>query len=608
MEMKRVLAFILCACMIAGLAACGGGNQGATTQAAQTQAQTEAQTQAAAAEATTEAATDVAAETTTTAATTAAAATAAAAVADSGQSHQDITFYHWGEKPNQMDDVMNKFNETGGVELNMTWKTNWTPLDDYSNMIKLKLSAGEQVDACFDAQWMMLLDFIREGNYHDMSPYFMNPEYPGLQAAFDSNFLYNNMFGTGKTYGVPIAQAYGTAPLVLIRADLREQYGVPPVNTLQEYEAFLEAIKANEPNMIPLTTNIKERHTDTIVNSENVLYINDEAAKAGVWTGIQIATDLNVNMYVKDYKIITCALTNEPASSYADFPAPYNQRNLGMDIKYASLARDYFEKGYLDPDFINVTSMAGVFTSGKAASMIWDTANYLSLVNTLKLAVSDAKVEVYQPSPIFREGLKGKNQGSFVAWNFMCVPITTSDEKFDRIMQFYEWMYSSWENHDLLELGIAGKNFEPIGNSQYRIPDGVDPATNYNLPGYQLTWNPNFIRLSEDMPADVVLYNQRGNDPETYYDPLFSGFAFDTASVETAIANPDLATYKDKVNNIRWGIIPNVQAAYDEVDAEISGNKNLAEDIGTIKQEVMKQAQEYLDVRKVEDAKRGVSW
>jgi putative aldouronate transport system substrate-binding protein len=291
-----------------------------------------------------------------------------------------------------------------------------------------------------------------------------------------------------------------------------------------------------------------------------------------------------------------------------DFPAPYNQRNLGMDIKLATFARDFFEKGYLDPDFINVTSMAGVFTSGKAASMIWDTANYLSLVNTLKLAVTDANVEVYQPSPIFREGLTGKMQGNFAAWNFMCVPITTSDEKFDRIMQFYEWMYSSWENHDLLELGIAGKNFEPIGTSQYRLPAGVDSATNYNLPGYQLTWNPNFIRLSEDMPADVVLYNQRGNNPETYYDPLFSGFAFDTASVETAIANPDLATLKEKINNIRWGIIPNVQAAFDEADAEILGNKNLMEDIATIKQETMKQAQEFLDARKVEDAKRGISW
>jgi putative aldouronate transport system substrate-binding protein len=195
-----------------------------------------------------------------------------------------------------------------------------------------------------------------------------------------------------------------------------------------------------------------------------------------------------------------------------------------------------------------------------------------------------------------------------MAWNFVCVPITTSDEKFNRIMMFFDWMCSSWENHDQIELGVPGVNFVPVGDSQYKIPAGVDPATNYNLPGYQLTWNPNFIRLSEAMPEDVVIYNQRGNDPETYYNPLFSGFSFDPEGLENQIANPDLATIKDKSDNIRWGIVPNVEDAFAAVDAEILGNKNLTEDIAAIKAELMVQAQAFLDVRKVEDEKRGIKW
>jgi putative aldouronate transport system substrate-binding protein len=600
---------MLCAAMLASIAACGGGGAQTTTAAATTAAAA-AETTAAAAVAETTAA--AVAETTAAKAAVeetkaAAEATTAAIAVESADEHLEINFFHWGDKPNQMDDVIAYFNETGGKELNMTWKNNWTPLDDYSNMIKLKIAAGEPVDACFDAQWMMLIEFIREGNYHDMTPYYLNPAYPGLMNAFDANFLNNNQFGSGKNYSIPLTQSYDAAPLVFIRGDLREQYGVPVVNTLEDYEVFLEAIKENEPNMIPLTTNTKERHTDTIVNHNNALG-EWERVNAGVWTGIQLASGMNAVAYVKDYQLIACALTNEPASAYADFPEPYNQRNMGMDSKLARFARDYYERGFLDPDFINVTSMSGVFTSGKAASMIWDTANYLSMVNTLKLALPDATVEVFQPSPIYREGIKGKKYGNFLAWNHMCVPVTTSPEKFDRVMQFFDWMFSSWDNHDLIELGIPGVNFVAVGDSQFKLPDGVDPATNYNLPGYQLTWNPNFSRLSADMPPDVLLYNQRGNDPETYYDPMFSGFSFNAEGLENELANPDFATFKDRADNIRWGIIPNVDDAFAALDADFESNKALMEDIAKIKAELVIQIQEYLPKRQARDAANGVKW
>jgi len=580
----RVFTLVLSAVLIIGLAACGGSNQAGNTGTDSSQAQTQQQAQSDANEEAPE-----------------------ASGSDSGQDHQEITFYLWGEKPNQMDDVMNHFNETGGKELNMTWKTNWTPLDDYANSIKLRLSAGEPVDACFDAQWLMMLDFIREGNYRDMGPYFQNPKYPGLLNSFDANYLDANQLGTGSNYGVPFAQAFGVAPLVFIRGDLREQYGIPPVKSLADYEVFLEAIRDNEPNMFPVTTSV-ERNTSTITNHENSLYTDVEAPKAGVWYDLYIASGVHANAYVKDYQLVDVALSIEPAGAYAAFPAPFNQRNIGMDYKLGILARDHFERGFLDPDFLTVSSMAGIFTSGKAASMIWDTANYLTIVNTTKLALPDATIEVYQPDPVYREGTLGQKKGIFNAWNFICVPVTTPEPKFDRIMQFFNWMFSSWENHDLIELGISGKHFEPVGENQFKIPDGVDPATNYNLPGYQLTWNPNFIRLSADMPDDVVLYNQRANNPDTYFDQLFSGFAFDPTGVETALANPDMATAIDRASNIRYGIIPNVVEAFAALDADMESNRNLMSDIESIKEELRKQIQEFLNERKVKDESRGVKW
>ena len=63
-----------------------------------------------------------------------------------------VNLYLWGDKPNQMDEVLAKFEEITKDKLNLKININWTPQGDYPNNIKLKLSAGQEVDMCFDAQ------------------------------------------------------------------------------------------------------------------------------------------------------------------------------------------------------------------------------------------------------------------------------------------------------------------------------------------------------------------------------------------------------------------------------------------------------------------------
>ena len=165
-------------------------------------------------------------------------------------------------------------------------------------------------------------------------------------------------------------------------------------------------------------------------------------------------------------------------------------------------------------------------------------------------------------------------------------------------MLFYNWLFSSWKNHDLLELGIEGKNFVSVGEDEYRIPDGVDPANNYNLPGYQLTWNPHFIKISADFPADIIKYIKMQNDPNSYVESPLSGFVFQPDSVSTAAANPDIATFKAEIDNINYGMVSNVVDAYAKADAELAGNKNMVADLAAIKAEFNKQIETYLANKK----------
>jgi len=518
----------------------------------------------------------------------------------SGLDPIEVTFYFWGDKPNQMDDVIAEFESRTADSLNMKMYMDWTPIADYPNRMKLKLSAGEEVDACFDAQWMNLNTFIADGIYTDLSPYFNNDEYPALKAAFDIGLMSNNTLGTGKNYGIPFTQSYGVAPLVYLRGDLREKYGIARIDSPELYREYLQAIVDNEPNMVPYACSPNVYWPDSVFTNE--LYRWDiDRLNAGVWKVDSIITGVTAEMYIKDYQIQSVVLSGEPESAYADFPEPYNKR----DLTRVEMANEFYNKGFLDPDVMTVTDPSGQFVAGKAASLYWDTANFVSLKNGLAASVPDGKIEVYQPNPIYREDLKGMQVGNYAAWNFMCIPVTTSKEKADRVMMFYDWMYSSAENHDLFEYGIEGRHFVAVGDDMFKTPDGVDMATNYAFPGYQFTWNANFVRLSADMPEDIRNYNKKGNDPETYYNPIFSGFTFQVGPVEMEASNPDFATFKAERDNINFGVVNDVAAAYEALDAKYAANQAMQEDIAAIKAEFIRQFQEHLDARKIFDEENG---
>ena len=512
----------------------------------------------------------------------------------------DVTFYLWGEKPTGMDDVVAEFESQTADILNMELYFDWTPLADYGNKIKLKLAAGEEVDSCFDAQWISLVSFVAEGVYTDLTDYFHNDAYPGLKAAFDPDLMSNNTLGTGRYYGIPFTQAYGTAPLIAIRGDLREKYGVPPVNDPETFRQYLDAIATNEPNMVPFACSKTDR-TPTWVFRDELYRRPIEKLNAGVWEGITLVAGINADVYVEDYQLLGVYVNREPISARADFPAPYNE----PDLIYFDMAYDFYQKGFIDPDVMTVTDMAGQFTSGKAASVYWNTAVYLDIANGLAASVPESKLEWYVVNPPIREGLTGQVQGTYSAWNFQCIPASTSKEKADRIMEFYDWMFSSTANHDLFEYGIEGRHFIAVGDDQYKLPDDLKAADVYAFPGYLFSWNANFIRLSADMPQEVFEANKKGNDPATYYNPIFSGFTFQPGPVETAIANPEFAVISDEWTAFEFGVVGEVAPAATALYDKFGSNAALMEDVAVIKAEFTKQFQEYLDERKLLDEVNG---
>ncbi len=515
----------------------------------------------------------------------------------------DLTLYLWGDKPNQMDDILAEFRSKTADTLNMNLSINWTPLADYGNGIQLKLSAGEDVDFCFDAPWINMNTFIMQGNYRDLTGYFNNDAYPALKAAFDSALISNNLMGENadKLYGIPITQSYGGAGTTYLRGDLREKYGLPPIETMKDFEAFLEAVKQNDPAMVPFGMQKDAAYSaGQLIDSLNWGKLLDKQSK-GIWD-VTIGPGIVASCYIKDYQLVDMVLTNEPASAIANFPEPYNKADLSIPEEVVR----WYNNGWISKDVVTVDSASAQFTSGKAASFLWDTANYNSTASALLQSVPEAKLEIFNPENAYVTGKKHWWPGSFTAWNFICIPVTTSDAKAERIMQFFEWMFTSSENHDLFEYGISGKNFIPVNDVEFTYPEGLDLATNYNLPGYLLTWNPHFIRYQQGLPEDVLNLMKRANDPDIYFDPMLSGFRFNGEPVKNELANPDFAILQAENNTLLLGIFPDVAAEKAKIEKKAVDNKVLQEDIKAIKAEVAKQIAPYLEARKLLDQKNNV--
>ncbi|WP_438351123.1 extracellular solute-binding protein [Paenibacillus sp. FA6] len=499
----------------------------------------------------------------------------------------------WGDKPNQFDEVVAEFEKRTKDTLNTKLNVTFTPQSDYVNKLKLKLSAGEQVDLAFDAPWMNMNQFIQQDNYHILDDYFFNDKYPGLKKAFSESFINNNKFmGTDNklhVYGVPMGQYLGDLGILYYRKDLAEKYGMSEFDSYQDVLTYYDNVLINEKNMTPfIERNDGNYSSVAVINGDKETGV--DAAKAGLYS-LPLAPNVDVTAYIKDNKIVDASITGENEDSLKNFPAPYNV----ADTSTMQTVREWNEKGYTEKEPITRTDAQGTFTAGKAASMTETIANFTSIESALKAVVPSAELGMFLVNKGERELEQPFALTDFRVWNFLTVP--KSSKNLERSMMFVNWLNENQDNHDLFELGIEGKHWVAEGADKFKYPDGIDVSRNYNLPGYILTWNPNYIRLAATIPDEFVQYYRYIADENTYMKSVVAGFSFNGDAVKNALANPDFGKIASEKLVYDLGMIADPVQSMNKLQEKWNKNKNLQEDIKTIKEELMNQLQAYLDTQ-----------
>lgn len=179
------------------------------------------------------------------------------------------------------------------------------------------------------------------------------------------------------------------------------------------------------------------------------------------------------------------------------------------------------------------------------------------------------------------------------AWNYLCLPEASAHK--ESSILFLDWLFASQDHHDLFELGIPGKHWNPVGKDKYTLPENTDISQNYTFPGYLMTWNPNYIRLSASVPDELIEYYLYQADEKSYYESPFANFVFNQAPVQAELANPKFSRIRAEDLAYELAMVDHPASSYAELRKSREVDEALQQDIRKIKAELRKQLQDYLE-------------
>ena len=155
-----------------------------------------------------------------------------------------LKIYMFGQAEG-FDAIQQKFEEETKDTLNIKLDIVWSDVKTHREKIPLMMANQEEADLVFDAYWMNLSTMHNQGAYASLNEYFNNPDYPGLQAAFSSDYLEQVTDADGNIFAIPFTQAAEDIPIIAYRKDLADKYGIT-IDSDEKLEEYFQASAAWE--------------------------------------------------------------------------------------------------------------------------------------------------------------------------------------------------------------------------------------------------------------------------------------------------------------------------------------------------------------------------
>lgn len=341
----------------------------------------------------------------------------------------ELQFYMLGDAPKDLPVIEAEINKMALEDLNATVKFNYTTWTDWDQKYKLLLSSGQPIDLIYTAEWTQYPAYAKKGAFLPLDE-LLPKAAPALQE-FVPQDMWEGVKVDGKIYTVPATYKEYVTNGFVYREDLREKYNLPKPTDLASFEAYMDGIKKNEPDMFPMALNSDVRG--------NLHYRYTELNK--------MAGALPYGIGVK---------YDTPGEVYSYWGSEEQKEELNTYKRWA-------DKGFFPKNVLNVKdTMQDQVTSGKAAAIFGDNpTRFNSMVIELQAANPDWKL-AYYPFPL----TTGFATPVHPIHNGFAIPKSSKNP--ERALAFYEKLVTDKRYNLLTQYGIEGKNYE-IEDGYYKL-------------------------------------------------------------------------------------------------------------------------------------------
>lgn len=446
-----------------------------------------------------------------------------------------------GEKPVIYDEIYGKLNEMLRQDIGAEVNIEYYNYSDLKQKYSLLFSSGEDFDIVFSADWIQYNQQAAKNSFMEITDDMLKKNAPKTYEQINDR-IKKEVSVNGKMYMVPnTAQEYSDR-VAIIRGDLREKYGMKPLETVDDFEKYLEAVAKNESDIIPL------------VNLEAIAFWMKPYLSIPKST--EIAYEIESGNFVKK-----------------DFQDWY--------VDSIKKTRSLVDKGIIPQDISVNKTISSMFENGKSATSIKNLETTANFVKQQRLLHPEWKIEVYD----FSQG-KPKIVNSAIS-NGLSLSRTTKNA--DKSLQFIELLRNDKRYFDLTWYGIEGKHWEADGDNGYISLEEKLPSEERYEPGCVWGWkNESMLRRSDDeIPEKQEILN-RWISEDTVESDVY-GFVFDDTNVKTEIATVS------SVASQYGGPLYNGMIESSKIDASIAEYREKLEQAGIDKiySEVQRQYEEY---------------
>lgn len=395
----------------------------------------------------------------------------------------------------QVQDAMNKIVKD---KINATVTLKSIDFGDYEQKMNIAIAANEAFDIVWTANWAFNYQAnALKGAFLPLNELLENYG----KDVYDSmpSYIWNATNVGGKIYGVPNYQTVTNRPGFLVQKQYAEKYKLDPsqIKKFSDLEPFLEAVKAGEPNLVPLAMDRTGsfRAALSLYNLEEINYT------ASFYTNTDSIKVINM------------------------FETPEFK-------EYLTLVRSWYKKGLINQDAPTLKSFNDLTSTGQAVARFH---------NVLKPGGEAEYKGQFGGNEIIYVPVGNSTVGTNTIITTMNAVSKTSKNP-ERAMMFLNLINTDKELYNLMSYGIEGEHYTKISDDTIRLIEGSGYATGSNWM-YGNTFNGYYMEGQAPGTWEATIEDNNNAIPSK-----LMGFTFNNEPVKAEIAN--LATIMDEYEGI----------------------------------------------------------